>query len=141
MLEEMGLKSAISWYLDGFTQRSGIEVRFNEPNGFNRLPGDTELALFRVLQEALTNAHKHSESSIVDVHLRQNNGKTTLEVRDYGRGLPKEAPNQSGVGLRGMSERISQLRGTLVIAISEPGTLVRAVVPTQQEESRTSKFR
>jgi PAS domain S-box-containing protein len=134
MLEEMGLKSAISWYLDGFTQRSGIEVRFNEPNRFNRLPGDTELALFRVLQEALTNVHKHSESSIVDVYLRQKNGTTTLEVRDYGRGLPKEAPNQSGVGLRGMSERISQLRGTLVIATSEPGTLVRAAVPTQQED-------
>lgn len=137
MLEEMGLKSAISWYLDGFMHRSGIQVRFDEPNDFERLPRDTELALFRVLQEALTNVHKHSESSVVDIHLSQRNGTATLEVRDYGKGLPKELLGQSGapllslrgVGLRGMNERIAQLGGMLTLATTEPGTLLRAAVP------------
>jgi len=145
MLEEMGLKSAISWYLDGFMQRGGIEVRLNMDDDFERLPRDAELVFFRVLQEALTNVHKHSESSIVDIRLSQRNSAATLEVRDYGKGLPKEMLNESGaplfsligVGLRGMNERISQIGGTLTVATAQPGTLVRVAVPTRHNRAQT----
>lgn len=141
MLEEMGLKSAISWYLDGFTQRSGIRTTFEIPGDFERLSRDVELALFRVLQESLTNVHKHSGSAVVDIQLSRSNGTVALEIRDYGKGLPQAILGQSGtnwlaslgVGLRGMNERIGQLGGRLRVSASDPGTLVRATVPDSKE--------
>jgi len=137
MLEEMGLKSAISWYLDGFTQRSGIQTKFEIPNDFQRLPRDIELALFRVLQESLTNVHKHSSSNSVDLRLVKSNGTVTLEIRDYGKGIPNLILRQSeanwyallGVGLRGMNERMRQLGGELSLNQANPGTLIRATIP------------
>lgn len=139
MLEEMGLKSAINWYLDGFMQRSGIKVNFNAPDSLERPSRDIELALFRVLQESLTNVHKHSGASLVDIQLSRENGAIHLNVRDYGRGLPAaivsgRQPQSSlfGVGLRGMNERMLQLGGRLALSSASPGTLVRASVPARQ---------
>lgn len=139
MLEEMGLKSAINWYVDGFTQRSGIKVNFNAPDSLERPSRDIELALFRVLQESLTNVHKHSGASRVDIQLSRENGAIHLNVRDYGRGLPAaiasgRQPQSSlfGVGLRGMNERVLQLGGRLALSSASPGTLVRASVPARQ---------
>src|SRR5215468_713342 len=90
MLEEMGLKSAIPWYLDGFSQRSGIQVTFESDPDFERLTPEAELALFRVLQESLTNVHRHSGSSTASVSLSTVNNKAVLEIRDKGRGIPEK---------------------------------------------------
>ena len=139
MLEEMGLKSAISWYLDGFTQRSGVKTTFEISRDVERTSRDVELALFRVLQEALTNVHKHSASALADIRLFRAGDSIVLEVRDYGKGLSEGVLNESkgnwyaslGVGLRGMNERMRQLDGELSVDLANPGTLVRAKVPLQ----------
>lgn len=133
MLEERGLKSAIDWYLDGFRKRSGITVNFEAPERLERPSRDVELALFRVLQESVTNIHKHSGASAIDIVLSARNGTIDLKVRDYGKGLPPASGSRdreiSGVGLRGMSERMLQLGGTFKISSADPGTLVNATVP------------
>jgi signal transduction histidine kinase len=140
MLEEMGLKTAISWYLDGFTQRSGIKTSLEVAADFHRTSRDIELALFRVIQEALTNVIKHSGSAKVDIRLSRQNDKVSLEIRDYGKGLSSEMLNQSsrwttalGVGLRGMNERIRQLGGELTVSAADPGTVVCATVPMESD--------
>jgi PAS domain S-box-containing protein len=137
MLEEMGLKSAIPWYLEGFTARSGIQVSFDASAEFGRLSRDTELALFRVLQESLTNVHRHSGSQTAHVRLSVQCEMAILEVRDDGKGIPAAVLEESreswervlGVGLRGMKERIGQLGGKLDISSTEHGTTVTAMVP------------
>lgn len=137
MLEEMGLKTAITWYLDGFTKRSGIEINLDIPPHFSRLSGDVELALFRILQESLTNVIKHSGATKVDIRLAASHEMVTLEIADNGKGLPPAVVQESGnnalgVGLRGMNERMRQLGGALELRLACPGTLVRATVPTQE---------
>jgi signal transduction histidine kinase len=121
MLEEMGLKSAIPWYLEGFSKRSGIRTSFEIAEDFERVSRDAELVLFRVLQESLTNVHKHSGSPAANIRLKRTGDAVVLEVIDQGKGLPDGILEQSGpdwmgslgVGLRGMCERILQLGGTL----------------------------
>jgi two-component system NarL family sensor kinase len=137
MLEEMGLKSAIPWYLDGFAKRSGVDTTFHIADDFERLSRDTELVLFRVLQESLTNVQRHSGSKTADIHISRTDHSVTLLVTDRGKGLPTAVLEQGtqdwmgslGVGLRGMSERLHQLGGALDIASSDSGTQVRATVP------------
>jgi PAS domain S-box-containing protein len=134
MLEELGLKSAIPWYLDGFTQRSGIKSNFECSADFQRLPRDMELALFRLLQEALTNVHRHSESLVAQVRLHRDGNNAVLEIQDAGKGLPEEIGKSgstpaTGVGLRGMDERMRQLGGRLQISCSGKGTTLTAIVP------------
>jgi PAS domain S-box-containing protein len=143
MLEEMGLKSAIPWYLDGFSARSGIKTTLEVASDFTRLPRDAELALFRVFQESLTNVHRHSGSPTAEVRLFSKGGMGVLEVRDRGKGLPPGLLEQSsqdwmgqlGVGLRGMNERMRQLGGTLELTSTKEGTIVRAMVPAQLTKS------
>jgi len=137
MLEEMGLKSAIPWYLDGFSKRSGIDTTFQVSDDFERLSRDAELVLFRVLQESLTNVQRHSGSKTADIHIARTDNAVTLLVTDRGKGLPTAILEQGtqdwmgslGVGLRGMSERLRQLGGALEISSSDSGTQVRATVP------------
>src|SRR6202043_1069932 len=117
MLEEMGLTSAIPWYLEGFSKRSGIKTAFHAAADLERLSRDAELVLFRVLQESLTNVQRHSGSKIAEISISHTYDVVTLEVRDRGKGLPAtilELGNRDwmgslGVGLRGMSERLRQL--------------------------------
>jgi PAS domain S-box-containing protein len=138
MLEEMGLKSAIPWYLDGFSKRSAIATNFEVETGFGRLAPEVELAFFRVLQESLTNVHRHSGSSTAIVRLSLTNGAIVLQVQDKGNGVPTKLMEQSGqdwlgslgVGLRGMSERMRQLGGKLEVASTATGTTVTASVPS-----------
>jgi PAS domain S-box-containing protein len=140
MLEEMGLKSAISWYVDGFSKRSGVQTTFDIPAEFGRLPRHVETAIFRVLQESLTNVHRHSGSAVARVRLFNRGGTTILEVIDEGKGLPPQksgegAENQLhvlGVGLRGMEERMRQLGGGLELLSSPRGTTVIASVPIEE---------
>jgi len=137
MLEEVGLQSAIPWYLDGFSKRSNIKTTFEADPEFTRVGREIELALFRVLQESLTNVHRHSESPTADIRLTRKEARVVLEIADKGRGIPPELLAQSnrswigsmGVGLRGMIERIRQLGGELEISSSESGTVVTAGVP------------
>jgi PAS domain S-box-containing protein len=137
MLEEMGLKTAIPWYLDGFAARSGIKSNFEISSAFGRLDRDVELALFRVLQESLTNVHRHSGSAEATVRLGRNDDDFWLEISDKGKGIPFQKLEEAGrdwmgsigVGLRGMTERMRQIGGKLEISSSDRGTVVKAIVP------------
>ena len=141
MLEEMGLKTAIPWYIDGFCKRSGIDVQVDISPALRRLPRDVELVAFRVLQESLTNVHRHSGSPTAHISVRLERDSLLLEIKDSGKGLPpnvleasREAPGSMGVGLRGMSERVHQLGGTLTL-LSGSGTTVSASIPCEFESS------
>lgn len=146
MLEEVGLKSAIPWYLDGFSARSGIKTSFHIPVDFGRLGRDSELVLFRVLQECLTNVQRHSGSNIAEISISRADNAVILKVIDHGTGMPSEIMEQGsqdwlgsvGVGLRGMSERVRQLGGALDIVSNENGTEVRAIVPLTKQQSTTA---
>jgi len=137
MLEEMGLESAIQWYLDGFSARSGISIALEMQPGFGRLSRDIELALFRVLQESLTNVHRHSGSQTAQVRLSMKDGAVVLEVEDAGKGVSPSLLEQSGqdwmgapgVGVRGMNERMRQLGGRLELVSSNSGTRLSAIIP------------
>jgi PAS domain S-box-containing protein len=138
-LEEQGLGAAIRWYLDGFQQRSGIHVQYRAPEEFERISRDTELVLFRVLQESLTNVHRHSGSATADIILARTDESVTMEIADQGKGLPREVIQDAssgwmgarGVGLRGMSERVRQVGGKLEISSDASGTKLRVTVPVQ----------
>lgn len=142
LLEELGLKSAVPWYVDGFTKRSGIKTTLEMTPEFGRLPHDLEVALFRVLQESLTNVHRHSGSATAAVRLVSKNRTVTLQIIDEGHGIRPEnvgRPGQDGrgamgVGLRGMNERISQLGGSLEVCSCQDGTTITATVPVPVAE-------
>ena len=142
MLEEMGLKTAIPWYLEGFGKRSGIKTKLEMPAESIRLPRDVEVAVFRVLQESLTNVHRHSQSPSAHVRMQIKDGTILLEIKDCGKGLPKdfleetrESSRTLGVGLRGMRERMRQLGGHLELSSSALGTTVLARVPCEEVRS------
>jgi len=144
MLEELGLNSAISWYLDGFASRSHIKMSFDIAPDFQRLARPAELVLFRVLQESLTNVHRHSESPTAHVRLFEENGSVVLEIEDEGRGFPPamldlnndDLPSSFGVGLRGMNERLRDLGGKIEFRPGKKkGAIVRAVLPRKQNQS------
>lgn len=139
MLEEMGLKSAVAWYVEGFTKRSGIKTSLDISSDLGRLPRDAEMAIFRILQESLTNVHRHSGSRTAAVRLLLRDAALILEVTDEGKGIPSTSLEESGqdwtgalgVGLRGMQERMHQLGGTLELDSAPTGTRVIATVPVQ----------
>ena len=149
MLEEVGLQSAIGWYLEGFSQRSNIQTSFQSDPEFGRLGRDVELALFRVLQECLTNVHRHSGSSVAEIRLAKKDDVAVLEVADKGRGISPQLLAKSngdwlgslGVGLRGMNERIRQLGGKLEVHSTESGTVVTAGVPVAETASPVTSIR
>ena len=135
LLDEAGLQSALRWYVDGFALRSKIDVDLDLPDNFDRLPRESETAIFRVVQECLTNIHRHSESPIARIRLRQRDNEVVVEIADKGKGIPPElkqdlASNGTpGVGIRGMRERIRQLGGTLEINSNDSGTVVTVHLP------------
>ena len=139
LLDEAGFASAARWYVEGFAKRSGIQTTLNVPENLGRLPEAVELALFRVLQESLTNVHRHSKSPRADVSLRLSTEQVVLRVRDYGKGIPPEVLDRfqqnrthGGVGLTGMRERIHELGGKLEMNSDGGGTRVLAVVPRSE---------
>ena len=136
LLDEIGLLSALRWLADGLTRRSDINVVLQLPETLPRLARDLELALFRVVQEAISNVHLHAQSPSVTIRLRLDAATVTLEVQDAGLGIPEAFdsgtvpdPIMRGVGLGGMRERLRQLGGQLTILSSPDGTCVRATVP------------
>ena len=136
LLDEVGFACAAEWYIEGFAKRSGINVTIDLAPDRERLPMNIEIALFRVLQECLTNVHRHSGASRATVSFRRLPQATILEVKDFGRGIPaerlvrlREASADTGVGLAGMRERLNELNGRLEIESDAQGTIMRATVP------------
>ena len=148
LLDELGLVSAIEEYAKGFSERTGIELNFEAPTNPCRLPSECELALFRVVQEALRNMQKHSRTANGSIRFVRDSDELVLEISDSGRGmagqrLSKEpaGTGRLGVGILGMRERMRQLGGRLEISSGEWGTKVRAVLPLQgQLEQWRSEF-
>jgi signal transduction histidine kinase len=129
-LEEMGLPSAIQWYTERFVKRSNINVALDMPDDFGRLSREKEIALFRVVQESLTNVYQHSGSTTATVRISRSSGQVCVQVSDLGKGLAKGASfASSGVGISGMRERLRQLGGALSIHSNSQGTLVTADLP------------
>lgn len=141
MLEEVGLQSALQWYIDGFAERSKIGVALEIPSDLGRLPQECELSLFRIIQECLTNVHRHSGSFRALVRLSHTNGGIELEVKDEGRGIDQKTQlkiasgGSVGVGLRGMHERVRQIGGTLRVQSNGNGTSVLVTLPLAQERT------
>ena len=136
LLDEAGLNSAARWFVEGFAKRSGIDVNLNIENGTTRFSDSTELVLFRVLQESLTNVHRHSGAKRADVSLKTLGNSLILKVKDYGHGLPasvlqnlREDGTGGGVGLAGMTERIREIGGRLEINSNSGGSELVAWVP------------
>lgn len=132
-LDEAGLLSAVKWYIDGFSARSSIQVAI-DCSELGRLPGELEITLFRLIQESLTNIHRHSGSKTALIRITRNDSCVTLEVRDQGKGFnfsstPGETNLKCGVGIRGMKERVRRLGGAIDISSSPAGTAVRADIP------------
>jgi len=135
LLDEVGLPAALRLYIEGFSERSRIETRLEIAEDFGRLPRDVETAIFRLVQECLTNIHRHSGSAVAAVHISRSPHGVSIEVRDRGRGISPEkqkamaSGGRLGVGLRGMRERMHQLRGSLRIESGSHGTAVIAQLP------------
>jgi len=136
LLDERGLASAIQWYVDGFARRSSIEVSLDLPTEDARLPQAHETTLFRIVQEGLTNIHRHSGSDTAFVRLSTDTSSAILEIRDEGHGMPaeslrscKESGQVVGVGIAGMRERVRQLGGRLEIESNRQGTTLTATLP------------
>lgn len=146
MLEDMGLEEAVRWYANGFAKRSGLEVALDVPQTEMRLPRELELAVFRTLQESLTNVHRHAKANKVEIKLERTDESVLLTVRDNGVGLSAEALSRfragmaGGVGLAGMRERIMELGGTFQVESGGRGTLLRASVPLELSSAALEEF-
>jgi signal transduction histidine kinase len=132
----VGLESALRWYTDGFAERSKISVHLQLAPDFSEgLPRDLALALFRIVQECLTNVHRHSESPSAFVTVARSLNEITLEVKDRGKGISPQIQSKicsgqsSGVGFRGMRERIRQFGGRLEVRCDEDSTRIVAILP------------
>ena len=145
MMDEAGFLSAAQWYVEGFGQRSGLKVALQSPEDLGRLGDAVEVSLFRVLQEALTNVHRHSRASQAEVHIVREPEHLVLRVQDNGRGIPADTLRRfhesgvgMGVGLTGMQERVRELGGQLELQSSDAGTSLQVRVPVgrgQREQS------
>jgi PAS domain S-box-containing protein len=134
LLDEAGVAYALRWYVEGFSERSKIKVDLDLPADMGRLPDDLELVIFRVVQESLTNIHRHSESSSARIHLACSKSAVEFEISDQGQGISPEKQKEmtaarTGVGIRGMQERVRQFGGTLRIVSDDNGTKVIVTLP------------
>jgi PAS domain S-box-containing protein len=136
MMDEAGLCSAARWYLQGFGDRSGISVNLETSEDLDRLPDAIEVALFRIIQEALTNVHRHSGATMADIRILRDAEQVLLEVKDNGRGMPEEVLRRfyetgagTGVGLTGMHERVRELGGNLSLESGGTGTSLLVAIP------------
>ena len=140
LLDENGLYSAISWFLQGLLERSDLEVQLDIAKEFGRLPREMELVIFRLVQECLTNIHRHSESETASIRIAREPNQITLDIRDQGKGMSPERlaeiqSGRSGVGIGGMRERLRQFEGTMNIESDSSGTRVFATIPLPKAAS------
>jgi two-component system, NarL family, sensor kinase len=138
LLDEAGLSSALSWYAQEFSQRSGIRVMLNCDSSVGRLPADLETAIFRIAQECLGNVHRHSKSATASLSLTVRDGIAHLEITDEGCGIPPQrlrelTDRRGGVGLRGLRERVTQFGGRFQVESSSGGTKVTADLPVDPQ--------
>jgi PAS domain S-box-containing protein len=136
LLDEAGLRDALHWFVGGFIERSGIQTELEISPNFARLPRELEIAIFRIIQESLTNIHRHSGSAKASIRLALDGNQIFLTISDQGKGMPSEAtleePKKNrklGVGIAGMRERVLQLGGEFEVAAGNPGTIIKAVFP------------
>ena len=148
MLDENGLSSALRWYTEGLAERSGLDIELNIPENLERLAPEVELAIFRLVQECLTNIHSHSGSKTAVIRIVRESDKVYAEVQDHGKGISQErlAEIQSrgvGVGIRGMRERVRQSDGEFTVDSSALGTKITAIFPANapmaKEQSTLSR--
>jgi two-component system, NarL family, sensor kinase len=137
LLDEVGLVSALRWFLEGLSERSGIEVELNvDPPDLNRLKPDVETAIFRIIQEALTNMFRHSGARNGRVSLKQKQSQVVVTVWDDGKGIDEQVvqlrPESVGVGIGGMRQRVSELGGRLRLSNANPGTIVEVEIPSRR---------
>jgi len=140
LLDEVGLVSALRWYLEGLSERSGIAVHLEvDPPNLGRLKAEVETAIFRIIQEALTNMFRHSGARNGQVNLTQREGSVVVTVCDDGKGIEEQVvqfrPESVGVGIGGMRQRVTELGGRLRLANANPGTIVEVVIPSRPQES------
>lgn len=139
LLDECGFASAARWFIEGFTKRSGIQLRCELPDQMDRLPQDVELVLFRMLQEALTNVHRHSGATAARITLQCDGNGIKLQVSDNGHGIPeqhlklfRESNGTSGVGIAGMRERVREFGGQMAIQSGKTGTTITFLFSPQK---------
>jgi PAS domain S-box-containing protein len=144
LIDEAGLSSAARWYLQGFGERSGIKVNLETTDDLDRLPDAVELALFRILQEALTNVHRHAGATQAEVRILRDAEHVVLEVKDNGQGFPKEILDRftetgagTGVGLAGIHERAHELGGSLHVESDKSGTTLLITIPVAPTSAET----
>src|SRR5580704_11460500 len=141
LLDVAGLVSALRWYVDGFSERSKIKVDLDIPREFGRLSDEMEIAIFRMVQECLTNIHRHSGGTSAAIRVHEEDHHLLVEVQDKGKGIPPEkqlelsSSGRTGVGFRGMRERLRQLGGALEIQSNGAGTKVTATLPLREAAS------
>jgi two-component system, NarL family, sensor kinase len=135
LLDEAGLRDALHWFVGGFIERSGIQTELEISPNFARLPRDLEIAIFRIIQESLTNIHRHSGSAKASIRLALDGQQIFLTISDQGKGISEATPEEPtkkrklGVGIAGMRERVLQLGGQFEVAAGNPGTIIKAVFP------------
>ncbi|HKV27139.1 MAG TPA: response regulator [Candidatus Acidoferrales bacterium] len=134
LLDEVGLRAALKWYLDGFTKRSGIETDLDvQPSSFPRIAPELETAVFRIVQEALTNVFRHSGARKGWVAILKQENRIAVTIRDDGKGISDQVvefrPESIGIGIGGMRQRVKEFGGELHIRNSNPGTIVEVVIP------------
>lgn len=134
LLDESGVSSALNWYVEGLAERSSLTIDLRVPGNFGRLPSEMELLIFRLVQECLTNIHRHSGSKTALIRVEREESCVHVVVQDQGRGMSPQrlAEIQSqgtGVGIRGMRERVHNFHGELVIESNSSGTKVYATLP------------
>ena len=144
LLDEVGLLSALRWYLEGLTERSGIETYLDvQPSDFPRLTLELETAVFRIVQEALTNVFRHAEAHKVWIALTQKEDTTIVTVQDDGKGIgeriAEQQPDSVGVGIGGMKQRAKEFGGELRLTNTQPGTLVELVIPSTRAPGVVSR--
>jgi signal transduction histidine kinase len=136
LLDEVGLLSALAWYVEGLTKRSGLETFLDvqPPQDFPRLGTEIETAVFRIVQEALTNVFRHAEATKVWINLHQKDGRIVVSVLDDGKGIDQRVaelrPEKMGVGIGGMRQRAKEFGGELRLTNNQPGTLLEIMIPT-----------
>jgi signal transduction histidine kinase len=142
LLDEIGLQSALRWYLDGLTKRSGIETVFDvHPQEFPRLTPEVETTVFRIVQEAMTNVFRHSEAAKACITLTKNEDHVAVSVRDFGKGIAAHVvelrPGSVGIGLGGMRQRAKEFGGELRLKNAQPGTLIEVTIPIKSSTSQS----
>ena len=139
LLDEMGLASALRWYVEGFTKRSGIETLLDISSDFPRLGPDLETAIFKIVQESLTNVFRHANAQRASVRVQEREGHVTVYIEDNGKGIDRFLeelnPGSCGIGIIGIKQRVEEHAGRLMLRNSMPGTVVEVVIPSKNNRS------